>query len=38
LPPHLRHLEYDAWLLRKGNVAALRHMFAKRRRGVTFSA
>ena len=38
LPPHLRHLEYDALLLRKGIVAALSHMFAKRRRGVTFSA
>jgi hypothetical protein len=31
-------LEYDALLLRKGIVAALSHMFAKRRRGVTFSA
>ena len=38
LPPHLRHLEYDALLLRKGIVDALSHMFAKRRRGVTFSA
>jgi len=37
LPPHLHHLEYDVVLLRKGHVAAVKHMFAKRHRSVMYS-
>ena len=37
LPPHLHHLEYDVVLLRKGHVAAVKHMFTKRHRSVMYS-